>query len=102
MQGPLGVVFESSRRAERGHHRVSGELLDRPAAPFDLLGHGLVETVEDEPCALGILLVSHRGRSHEVREQHGRELPLFVDSFREQRRGAVQAEPGALRVLLTA
>ena len=61
VQRALGVVFQRSRRAERRHNRVAGELLDRPARALDLLGHCVVEAVEDRPRLLRILGVGERG-----------------------------------------
>src|SRR5439155_1507624 len=46
MERALGVVFVRRRSAERSHHRVTDELLDRAARPLDLSLHRVVEAVE--------------------------------------------------------
>jgi hypothetical protein len=64
VQRPLGVVLVRRRRAERRHHRVADELLDRPARPLDLCRHRVVEPVEQRPYPLRILVPGQRGRTH--------------------------------------
>ena len=76
MQRPLGVVLERLGNTEHGHHRIAGELLDRPPGASDLVGHGVVEALEQETRALRILLVAERRRADEVGEQHSGQLAL--------------------------
>jgi hypothetical protein len=56
VQRALRVVLERLRRAKRGHHGVPRELLDRPAGAPDLLRHGVVEALQPQTGALGVLL----------------------------------------------
>ena len=72
----LRVVLERGGSAERGHHRIAGELLHRASGALDLRRHRLVEAVERRTRALGILRACQRRRADEIGEQHGRELPL--------------------------
>ena len=46
MKRTLRVVLQRRGSAERGHHRVAGELLDGATDPLDLLGHRGEEPVE--------------------------------------------------------
>ena len=55
VQGPLGVVLESRRGAERRHHRVAGELLGRSAGTLDLFRRRVVEAAEQGTRALRVL-----------------------------------------------
>jgi hypothetical protein len=73
---PLGVILERRRCAEGRHHRVAGELLDRPACPVHLGGHRVVEALELGPRALRVLIGGERRRPDEVGEEHGGELAL--------------------------
>ena len=75
VQRALGVVLERGRRTERRHHRIAGELLERAAGQPHLLRHRLVEAVEQQPRALGILLAQLR-RADEIGEEDGRDLPF--------------------------
>ena len=81
VQRALGVILQRGGRAERGHDRIAGELLDRPAGALDLRRHRVVEAVEDDARPLGILL-AELGRADEVGEEDGRELPLLARSRR--------------------
>ena len=56
MERALGVVLQCGGRAERGHHCVADELLDRDAYRIDLRSHRIVELVEEESGTLGVLL----------------------------------------------
>ena len=72
----LGVVLERLGDAEDGHDRVAGELLDRPAGALDLVGHRVVEALEQDARPLGILLLGERRRADEVGEEHSGQLAL--------------------------
>ena len=76
VQGPLDVVLLCGRDAERGHDRVPGELLDGAAGSLDLVGHRVVEAIEQHARALGVLRGAERRRADEVGEQRGGELAL--------------------------
>ena len=76
MQGPLGVVLERLGDAEDGHHCVAGELLDRPPGDGDLVGHRVVEALEQDARPLGIFVIAERRRADEVGEQHSGQLAL--------------------------
>src|SRR5947207_513276 len=49
------MVFERSRRAERCHHSVARELLDRSAGALDFLQHCVVEAVEQSSRRAGLV-----------------------------------------------
>ena len=74
----LGVVLECRGRAEHGHHRIAGELLDRAAGELDLLAHRVVEPLELYPHALRVSIACVRGRPDEVGEENRDELALFT------------------------
>ena len=76
VQCALGVVLERLRDAEDGHDRVAGELLDRSAGTADLVGHRVVEALEQDARPLRILLIGERRRADEVGEQHSGQLAL--------------------------
>ena len=76
MQGALSVVLERLRDAEDGHDRVAGELLDCSPGTADLVGHRLVEALEQHARSLRILLVGERRRADEVGEEHSGQLAL--------------------------
>ena len=72
----LGVVLVRARNAERGHHRVAGELLDRAAVLLDA-GRGLIEVLAHAaPDDLGIDSAHEGRRVDQVDEEHRRELPF--------------------------
>ena len=73
-EGPLRVVLVRQRHAERRHHRVSGELLDRAAVVHDRPGDLLEVPVHALPDDLGIGARDERGRADEVDEDHRRDL----------------------------
>jgi len=75
VQRALRVVLQRDRRAERSHHGVARELLDRPAGLLDLLRHRGVEALEQRARLLGVAL-AQPGRVDEVGEEHGGDLPL--------------------------
>ena len=77
VQRPLGVVLERGGRAERGHHRIARELLDGAAGVLDLLGHRVVEAVQERARPLRVLRVAELSRADEIREQHRCELSLL-------------------------
>jgi hypothetical protein len=64
------VVLVGDRHAERGHHRVTDELLDGAALCFDLLAHRLEERREDLAEPFRIEALAERGRARHVGEQH--------------------------------
>jgi hypothetical protein len=76
VQGPLGVVLQRLGHAEHSHDRVARELLDRPTGTSDLVGHGVVEALEQDTRPLRILGFAERRRADEVGEQHSGQLPL--------------------------
>ena len=78
MQCALDVVFLGDRYAERRHHRVAGELLDRAAGAGHFFSHRVVEPVEHRPRLLGVLGAAELRRADEIGEEHRRELALGV------------------------
>ena len=102
VERPLRMILQRGGRTERSHHRVARELLDGPSMAFDLIGHGVVEAVEQEAGPLGVVLfLCHRRRSDEIGEDHRRQLPLLVLMLGHplERLCAIQAELGVLGVL---
>ena len=91
MQRALGVVLLRRRRPERGHDRVSHELLDSPTDALDLCRHRFVEAVEQRACPLGILRIRELRRPDQVGEEHGHELALLGGRQQQRRTGAPQA-----------
>ena len=61
--------------AEDGHHRVAGDLLDRPPAR-PIRRHRVVEALELDARPLRVLLLAERRRADEVGEDDGGQLPL--------------------------
>ena len=99
----FGIVAVGYRRAEHRHDGVADELLEDPAVPLDLRLCSCEIGLEALPDVLRIGLVRASGEAHEVDEQHGDELSLLRDAgVGNQRRAAVQAEPGAVDVVLSA
>src|SRR6266851_5785436 len=96
------MVLERSRRAERCHHSVARELLDRPAGALDFLQHCVVEALEQSSRALRILVTGEGRRADQVGEYHGRQLPLFGWLFGRDRRTAGRAEVRFTRDLRSA
>ena len=74
--GALCVVLVRQRHAERGHHRVAGELLDDPAVRDDAMGDLLEELRDAAADDLRIRTCEELRRGDEIDEQDGRKLPL--------------------------
>jgi hypothetical protein len=66
------------RRAERGHHSVAHELLDRAAGPLDLRRHRVEEPVLDRPRPLRILPIRDGSRAYSVSEKNRGELAFHA------------------------
>ena len=71
--GPERVVLVGARAPENGHHRVTDELLDRPAAPFEHLAGDREEPRQDGEQGFRIELLTDPGGVLEVGEEHGDE-----------------------------
>jgi hypothetical protein len=73
--GAPGVVLVELRHAEHPHDRIADELANgRAVARQDL--RDMIEVVgEDAVDRLGVPLLGHRGRAHDVHEQHRDDLP---------------------------
>ena len=85
---PFGVVLVRLRYAERRHHRVAGELLDRSAVQLDAR-RGTVEVVADSTTDhLGVAGGDERGRVDQVDEEDGCELALHAPSLGTRRQHA--------------
>jgi len=85
--GSLGVVLVCLRDAKRGHDRVAGELLDRPAVGFDALGN-LVEVPRDAPAHdLGVARGDQRGRIDEVNEENRCEFAFHCSKCKNETEG---------------
>ena len=72
----LGVVLVRDRNAERGHHRVAGELLDDAAVRRDAVRDLVEEAGQPRADDLGIGARDELRRADEVDEEHRRELPF--------------------------
>ena len=75
-QCALRIVLVRERHAERRHHGVARELLDRSAVRLDAARDLLEVPVHTLAHDLGIRTDDEPGRIHEVDEQHRRDLPL--------------------------
>ena len=96
-QRALGVVLVRARHAERRHHRVAGELLDRAAVLLDA-GRCLVEVLAHAPAHdLGIDGPDERGRVDQIDEEHGRELPFHPSNCRRPAAGGRRARAVSAR-----
>ena len=101
--GPIRVVFVRARHTEDRQDRVTHELLEEPLVPRDLLRQPIERPTDDRLDDLRVLLFGEGRRSDEVGEQGGGELPLEPRGLRRSERlTAVQAEAGALGILLPA
>jgi hypothetical protein len=74
--GALCVVLVRQRHAERGHHRVAGELLDDPTVRDDAMGDLLEELRDATADDLGVRACEELRRGDEIDEQDGCELPF--------------------------
>ena len=97
MQGPLGVVLERRRRTEDRHHGVAGELLDGAAGSLDLVGHRLVEAVEQCARSFSVLRGTQLRRAGDVGEQNRHQLALALLRLCLHRRRACGTEASACR-----
>ena len=99
----LSMVFLRSRGAEGGHDSVSDELLERTPGGLDFGRHPVVETLEKHAHPLRVLRVTEFRRSHEVGEEHGRDLALVArDRLLDERSPTGAAEAETLWVRLAA
>ncbi len=73
---PLGVVLVRGRDAERGHHRVAGELLDDAAVRGDAVRDLVEEAGQPRAHDLRVGARDELRRADEVDEEHRRELPF--------------------------
>ena len=80
------MVLECRGRTEHGHHGIADEFLDRTARGIDLGRHRVVEPVEEEPCALRVLLGAKLCRTDQIGEEDGRKLSLLNRRIAERRR----------------
>ena len=73
-----GVVLVRGGDAERGHHRVADELLDRPALCLDLLPHRVEVLTHHRAQPLRVQVVGEHRRAGDVGEEDGDELALLT------------------------
>jgi hypothetical protein len=98
VQRALRVILLRRGRAEGRHDGIADELLDRSARVGDLRRHRVVEAVEQGARSLRILRAGELRRAHEIREEHGRKLPLFARLLRlGDRTRATRAEASSCR-----
>ena len=76
--GALGVVLVGDRRPEDGHDPVAGEFVDRPLETVDGVGEDREEALHDPAPLLGVLLLGHVHRAHDVGEQHRDQLAFAL------------------------
>jgi hypothetical protein len=102
--GTQRVVLTHDGDAEDGHHRVADELLDLAAVTLDDRAHRLEVAADDHAERLCIEAFTEGRRADDVDEDHGDRLARRLARRRahRQRRGAGEAEPGDLGVLLAA
>ena len=80
--GSGGVVLVRDRGPEQGHDPVAGELVHRALEPPDAFGEQREEALHDLPPLLGVGLLGHVHRAHDVGEQDGHLLALAVERRR--------------------
>jgi len=73
----LGIVFADERHPEHRHDGVAREFLNRATPGLDRGGHLGEIALQDGPPALRIQALTQGGRSSNVGEEHGHELPLL-------------------------
>ena len=93
------VVLVQPRDAERGHHRVPDELLDRAPVAFDRGAHRLEVAGHDLAHRLGVELLAELGRARHVAEQDGDGLADLGGLGDVETRAADRAEVRPLGVL---
>ena len=74
MQRAFRVILESGGCPEDGHDSIAGELLHRSTGASDLVRHCLVESLQANPDALGVVPGRERSRADEVGKQHRGQL----------------------------
>ena len=85
--GALGIVLVGRRDAERGHHGVTGELLDRAAVGLDTAGDAVEELRHAPADDLGVAGGDQRRRVDEVDEEDRGEFPLHRSKCKNERDG---------------
>ena len=94
------VVFVYGRRSENGDDSVADELLDRAAAPLELLADSGMERRQLGPHVLRVEPLGACRRSDEVTEDDGDDLPLLdARSLVSKPLSALGAELGGSHVL---
>src|SRR5579862_5670523 len=92
-----------NRHTEHRHHRITDELLDRPAVPLDNPPHPREITRQQRSQRLRIRRLPQRRRPGHITEDHRHRLPLFpLDGRTRQRSGALLAELRAGPIFVTA
>src|SRR6267378_3754301 len=74
----LRIVLVGDRRAKDDEDRVANELFDRPVVPECFLGEVFENAGDEHLQLLRIQVLSKRGESDEVREQHRYQSALLV------------------------
>ena len=96
-QGAGGIILVRVRDAERSHHGIADELLDRSAFGLDLCAHRREECVHDLAHPFGIQPLAKGRRARDVGEQDRHELALAPPSLSLRHRGpAVRTEASAM------
>ena len=80
--GPRGVVLVRDRRPEQRHDPVARELVHGALEAPDALGEQREEALHDLTPLLGVGLLGHVHRAHDVGEQDGHLLALAVERRR--------------------
>ena len=65
-------------RAEGGHDRISGVLVDRCTEPVEFGGESVEQRLEDPSHVLRIKALSELGRTHHVGEEHGDDSAILL------------------------
>ena len=101
--GAERVVLMHLRHPEHRHHRVTDELLHRPAVRLDDPAHPLEVAAQQGPQRLRVSLLAKRRRADQVTEQHRHRLAhLTGRRTSNERRSTRHAEPRLVGVLVTA
>src|SRR6266480_7760813 len=101
--GAERIVLVQMRNPEHGHDRVADELLDGAAVMLEDPPHLLEVALEHSPQQLRVDLLAQRGRTGDVGEDDGDELPelpsLKPKPLGSERRAAFGAELEVVRIL---
>ena len=73
------MIFMGDGRTEKGHHPVSGELVDGPLIAVDLIHEDLETPVHDSVHVLGVQFFRKRSKAGHIGKHDGDDFPLPFD-----------------------